>query len=133
MHRTTSPLLRGALYADALASGAMGLLMAGGADLLAPLLGLPRALLFWSGLALLPFALFVGWIARRREPPQVAVKAVLIVNLAWVTASALVLALLPVAPAALGYAFITLQALAVLALAAAQWIGLTRAHRSALA
>ena len=133
MHLTTNPHLRGALLADALASGAMGLLMAGGAELAAPLLGLPRALLFWSGLALLPFALFVSWIARRREPPQVAVQTVLLVNLAWVAASALVLTLLPVAPTALGYVFITLQALAVLALAAAQWIGLTRAHRAAVA
>ena len=56
-----SSLLRFALLADALASGAMGVLMAAGAGLLAPFLGLPRPLLLWAGLLLIPFALLVAW------------------------------------------------------------------------
>ena len=51
-----STLLRYALIGDAVASGATGLLMAGGSGLLAGLLGLPEELLRVAGLVLLPYA-----------------------------------------------------------------------------
>ena len=46
--------LKKTLLADAIVSGAAALLMAAGAGLLAPLLGLPAGLLFWAGIVLLP-------------------------------------------------------------------------------
>jgi len=120
-------LLRLALLADALASGAMGVLMAAGAGLLSPFLGLPSPLLLWAGLLLIPFALFVAWTGTREQPPGSAAGAIVLVNLAWVAGSAGLLALLPQAPTALGYAFVIAQALAVLLLALMQWAGLSRA------
>jgi hypothetical protein len=125
-----SSLLRLALLADAAASGAMGVLMAAGGDLLAPLLGLPPQLLLWAGLALIPFAALVGWAGTRQAPPHGVAKAIVAINLAWVTGSAVLPALLPAAPTALGLAFVTAQAVAVLALATLQWVGLGRAERA---
>jgi hypothetical protein len=127
-----SALLRFALLADALASGAMGVLMAAGAGVLAPLLGLPLPLLLWAGLPLIPFALFVGWAGTREQPPTGAAWAIVIVNLAWVAGSVVLLAVLPQAPTILGYAFVIAQALAVLVLAVLQWAGLGRAGGSAV-
>ncbi len=128
-----SSLLRFALLADALASGAMGVLMAVGAGLLSPFLGLPSPLLFWAGLLLIPFALLVAWTGTRAEPPAGAAGAIAVVNLAWVAGSAALLVLLPQAPTALGYAFIAAQALAVLVLALMQWTGIGRAGRAVAA
>lgn len=51
-----SPLLRYALIGDALASGATGLLLAGGTGLPTGLLGLPEQLMRYAGLFLLPYA-----------------------------------------------------------------------------
>ena len=128
-----SALLRLALLADALASGAMGVLMAAGASLLAPLLGLPSQLLFWAGTLLMPFALLVARTGAREQPPGVAAGAIVLVNLAWVIGSVALLAVLPQAPTALGYAFVIAQALAVLVLALMQWAGIARAARTVVA
>jgi hypothetical protein len=58
-------LLRRALLGDAIISGATGLLMLGGATLLASLLALPEPLLRYAGLVLLPFAAFVAYVGSR--------------------------------------------------------------------
>jgi hypothetical protein len=108
----------------------MGVLMAAGGGLLAPLLGLPPLLLLWAGLALIPFAALVAWAGTRQVPPHGVAKAIVAVNLAWVAASAVLPVLLPAAPTALGLAFISMQAVAVLALAILQWVGLGHAERA---
>jgi len=128
-----SSLLRFALLADALASGAMGVLMAAGAGLLSAFLGLPASLLFWAGAILIPFALLVAWAGTRDAPQGSVVGAIVLVNLAWVVGSFVLFGLLPQAPGALGYAFVIAQALAVLLLALMQWIGLSRSGRAAAA
>jgi hypothetical protein len=128
-----SSLLRFALLADALASGATGVLMAAGAGLLAPILGLPSPLLLWAGVLLIPFALLVAWSGAREQPPGGVAGAIVLVNLAWVVGSVALLALLPQAPTALGYAFVIAQALAVLVLALMQWTGIARAGRTPVA
>src|ERR1041384_5285214 len=51
--------LRFALLADAVASGATGLMMIAGADLLTGLLGLPVALMREAGLVLVPYVALV--------------------------------------------------------------------------
>lgn len=66
MSITVTPFLRNVLFADALVSGAAGILMMLGAPLLSPLLGLPQDLLFWAGLALVPSPC---WWFLRGEPP----------------------------------------------------------------
>ena len=115
-----------ALGADAVASGATGALMLFGAGPLAGLLGLPEPLLRAAGLALLPFAAFVGWLATRERPSRPLVWAVVVVNLLWVVDSAALLLSGWVAPTALGYAFVIAQAVAVAVLAELQVIAQRR-------
>jgi len=123
----TTPFLRLALLGDAAASGATGLLLAAGAGPLAGLLGLPEPLLRSAGLILLPYAALVAWAGARPALPRNAVRAIIVINLLWVLDSAALLAFGPVAPRALGVAFVLAQALVVLGFAAAQWTALRRA------
>lgn len=125
---TPAPLLRLALLGDALASGAMGLLMLGGGPLLAGLLGLPAGLLQGAGLVLLPYAAAIAWLARRESLPAWSVLAVIGVNLVWAADSLLLLASGWVAPSGFGIAFVAAQALAVAGFAVAQWLGLRQSR-----
>ena len=113
----TSTFLRTVLLADALVSGATGLLMLLGAGPLEPLLQIPATLLRGAGLALLPYAAFVGMLARREALPRAAVWAVDCVALlfsGWI------------APSGLGIAFVLMQAVVVAAFAELQVLGLRR-------
>ena len=83
MSNRPSTFLRRVLFADAAISGVSGLLMALGAGQLSALLGLPEPLLRYAGLALLPWAALVAWLALRDAPPRVAVGAVILGNLLW--------------------------------------------------
>ncbi|KYF53049.1 hypothetical protein BE08_00460, partial [Sorangium cellulosum] len=104
---SSSPLfLRRALLADAIVSGATGLLMLAGAAPLAGVVGLPEALLRWSGASLLPFAALVAWVGTRERPARAAVLAVVVANALWVIDSVLLLATGWVEPTALGHAFV---------------------------
>ena len=121
-----SPLLRQALLADAATSAAFGLLMLIAAGPMSHLLGLPETLLRLSGIVLLPFAAFVGYLGLRDGVNRMAVWAVVIVNALWVADSVLLLASGWVAPTSAGYAFVIAQALAVLMYAEFQYVGLRR-------
>jgi hypothetical protein len=118
--------LRYALLADAVASGATGLLMIAGAGLLEGLLGLPVALMREAGLVLVPYVAFVAWVGTRAEISRPAVQAVIVMNALWVVGSVVVLAGGFVAPTVLGYAFVIVQAVVVGVLAELQFIGLRR-------
>lgn len=120
--------LRYALLADAVASGATGLLMIAGAGLLEGLLGLPAALMREAGLVLVPYVAFVAWVGTREIITRGAVKAVIALNVLWVAASVLLLVSGWVAPTALGTAFVIAQAAAVALFAELQFIGLRRSH-----
>lgn len=122
----SSSLLQTALLADAVVSGATGLLLAFGADPLALWLGLPAALLRGAGLSLLPFAALLVWLARRRSPARLLVWAVIAYNALWTVDSLWLLASGWVSPTLLGYAFVVAQALAVALLAGWQYLGLRR-------
>jgi hypothetical protein len=128
---TRTPFLRLALLSDAATSGATGLLLVTAAEPLAPLLGLPTTLLHGAGFVLLPYAAFVAWAGTRDTPPRWAVRAAIIINLLWTADSALLLAVGPVAPAALGIAFVLAQALVVLGFAVMQWSALRHAKAGA--
>ncbi len=121
-----NPFLRNALFIDAAASGATGLLMLAGAGLVAGLLGLPEPLLRWAGAVLIPYVAFVAWIASRDRIPVAGVWAVIACNALWAAASMLLLVAGWVAPTALGYAFVIGQALVVAALGELQYAGLRR-------
>ncbi|MDE3737252.1 MULTISPECIES: hypothetical protein [Pseudomonas] len=125
-HLDMSPLLRRALQADALASGAMGLLLALAAGPLEELLGLPRSLLLGAGIGLLPFALVLGWLANRTTVRRGWIWAVLAINAVWVIDSLSLLALGWVEPTLLGKVFVIGQAVAVAVLAELEFFGLRR-------
>ena len=118
--------LRYALLADAVASGATGLLMIAGAGLLEGLLGLPTALTREAGLVLLPYVAFVAWVGTRAAISRPAVQAVIAMNVLWVAGSVVVLVGGFVAPTVLGYAFVIAQAVVVGVFAELQFIGLRR-------
>lgn len=124
--------LRFALIADAVASGATGLMMIAGADLLTGLLGLPVALLREAGLLLVPYVALVAYVGTRQNIPHGAVKAVITLNVLWVLASVGLLVSGFVTPTALGYAFVIFQATVVGVFAELQLIGLRR-ERAAMA
>ena len=121
--------LRRALILDALASGATALLMIAGAGLVESLLGLPAALLRGAGLVLVPYVAFVVYAGTRDIISRSAVWMIIVANMAWAAASALLLVSGWVAPAALGYAFVIAQAVAVALLGELQYMGLRRGVR----
>jgi len=91
------------------------------------MLGLPAALLFYAGLALLPIAAFMAWVATREQPPLAGVWLVILGNAGWVAGSVALLFL--VSPTALGYAFVIGQAAIVAGLAELEYVS-TRAARA---
>lgn len=127
MSITVTPFLRNVLFADALVSGAAGILMMLGAPLLAPLLGLPAELLFWAGIALVPFVAMLVVIARRATVSKLVMIDIININALWVIGSFGLLVSGLVAPNLLGIAFVTAQALTVAVFAELQFVGIRRA------
>jgi hypothetical protein len=127
MSITVTPFLRSVLHADALISGAAGLLMMLGAPLLSPLLELPAELLFWAGLILLPFVAMLVVIARRATVSKLVMIDIIAINALWVVGSFGLLLSGVVTPNALGIAFVVGQALAVAVFAELQFSGIRRA------
>lgn len=117
-------LLRNILALDALTCMATGLLLSTTASTLSAPLGLSAALLRGAGLSLFPFAVFLAYLAKRSEIPAKPVWLAIGVNLLWVLDSALLFAW--TAPTALGYAFVTVQALAVLVISGFEIAGVRR-------
>jgi hypothetical protein len=122
---TNTIFLRRVLALDALSCLAMGLPMGLGAATLAPLFGLPEPLVRIAGLALLPLAAFIGWLASRPAPPRPLVWVVILGNLAWTAESFITLG--QSQATALGTAFVSAQAVAVLGLALLEYAGLRKA------
>ncbi|HKC49292.1 MAG TPA: hypothetical protein VKF60_00765 [Myxococcota bacterium] len=127
----SSRFLRLALAADAVATGVTALALFGLAKPLSSLFQLPAELLFGAGLSLVPFVAFVGGVARSQSPRPAAVWAVIACNLAWVAGSAALALSGAIAPNALGYAFVALQAVVAGAFAELELVGLRRARISA--
>jgi hypothetical protein len=127
MNTQSISFVRRLLLTDALVSGATGAMMAGAAPILEPWLGLPAPLLRFAGIALLPFAAIVGWLALQTSPARAGVRAIIATNFAWVAASILLLLVGGVNPTALGIAFVIFQAVVVGVLGELQYVGLRRA------
>jgi hypothetical protein len=122
-----SSFLRRALLADALVSGAAGIVTSAGATTLAPLLGLPAGLLLGAGLVLFPWTAALLWMTRKAAVSAAAVWTVIVLNVAWVVESVWVALGGVVQPTVLGQVFIAVQALAVLVFAELEFIGMRRA------
>jgi hypothetical protein len=121
-----SLFLRRALQADAIFSGAGAAMFGLGAGLLAPLCNLPESLLRESGLFLVAYAAFVGWLGLRESLPRIVVGVVVVGNAAWTLASVALLLSGAVTPNLLGEALVATQAIVVGLLAELQFIGLRR-------
>ena len=110
---TAATTLATILRVDAAACGGMGLLLLAAAPQLAVLLGLPLELLRTVGALLVPFGVFLFWLAPRASRRRAVVRAVVAGNWAWVVAS-IVLVASPASPrTSIGYAFVVLQAVIV--------------------
>lgn len=113
-----SSTLRTALWTDAAVSGAAGALQLAGGDALAAQFGLPPALSLGTGAFLIGYAAMLVAMARAPRLHAGLLALVVLGNLGW----ALGCLALPMAglvdPAALGLAWLLLQALAVVGFAA---------------
>jgi hypothetical protein len=127
-----SQFLRRALLADAIFSGVSAVGLTLGAGMFASLLNLPEALLRESGLFLIAYAIFVGWLGTRASMPKALVLIVVVGNAAWTLASIALLFSGMVSPNLLGEIVVVAQAIATGVFAELQYIGL-RKSGSALA
>jgi len=118
--------LRNVLRADALSCVACGLLQVVFKGQMAQLLGLPPALLAYTGEFLLVYAAVVAFISTRDPLPRPLVWLLLAGNLGWSIACALLLLSGRVAPSMLGTVYGVVQALTVAVLAELQFFGLRR-------
>lgn len=126
-----SVLLSRALAADAVVTFAVALAMLVGAAPLAPWLGLPETLLRFAGLGLVPYAAWVGWLARRATLARATVGLVVACNLLWAVDCLVLLVSGWVRPTLLGQAFVVAQVVAVIAFAELQFMGLRRSPAQA--
>jgi hypothetical protein len=126
-------MLRMALMGDAAMSAVASLLMIGGAGILSEFLELPQTLLSYAGLVIIPYVILLGILAKRAALPSAMVWAVISVNILWSLASALLLVAGWVLPNAYGYAFVIVQAVAVLAFAEFQYFALRQASKENVA
>jgi hypothetical protein len=122
--------LRRLLIADALVSLASGALLCLGAAPLADFLRMPRQLLFWVGVILLPFAAANAWLARRAAALRLAVQALILWNFCWAAESVLAMLTGWLQPSLAGTLVMLGQAFVVASLASFQYFD-TRSRRSA--
>lgn len=118
--------LRHVLRADALSCLACGLLQVLFPGQMARLLGLPDALLAYTGEFLLVYAAVVAFVAMRVPVPRPLVWLLVAGNLGWALSCVLLLISGSVAPTMLGTAYVLVQALTVGVLAELQFFGLRR-------
>ena len=121
-----SSFLRRALLADAVFSGVSALALTFGAGAFGKLLSLPEALLLETGLFLIAYAAFVGWLGSRRSTLKALVLIVIVGNAAWTLASIALLFSGAVSPNLLGQVFVVAQAIATGVFAELQYIGLSK-------
>jgi hypothetical protein len=92
----------------------------------ASLLDLPETLLRESGLFLIAYAIFVGWLGMRPSMPKALVMIVVAGNAAWTLASIALLLSGAVSPNLLGEIVVVVQAIATGVFAELQYIGLRK-------
>lgn len=127
----STPLLRWALIADAVATGATGLLLLLLAAPLSELLRVPAPLLGWIGVVLVPYGAVIAWLGMRPSLSRRVVVTVIAANVLWTVDSVIFAFSGWVDPSAFGYAFILFQAVVVAGFAELQWMGLRRAAMAA--
>jgi len=121
----SSPL-RAVLLVDAVTCIAMGAVLTAGSSLVATLTAIPPALLLYAGFALFPIAAFMVAVAAPAATWRPGVSLIVVGNALWVAGSLWLMVSGWIAPNALGYAFIAVQAVAVAVLAALEHSALRR-------
>ncbi|WP_225785080.1 hypothetical protein [Xenophilus sp. Marseille-Q4582] len=114
---------------DAASCALTGALQLGLTDTLARLTGLPAGLLTGTGVFLLAYAAVAAWVAGRQPVPRTLIGLIAVGNFGWAAGCALLMAAGPFALTGLGMAWLLAQALTVVLLGEAQWMGL-RATRT---
>ncbi|MGW1886843.1 hypothetical protein [Streptomyces sp. NPDC001970] len=125
LSRTTEPrtALRRFLALDAVVTAANGLAYLAASGPLGRLLGVDATLLLALGVFLALFAVGVGLLAARPQPPAGPVKLVVDANAAWVVLSVVALVAW-LEPSAAGALWIVMQAMTVAGFAGLQWFAL---------
>ena len=118
--------LRYVLFADAASCLSTGALQLAFTPQLADLLRLPAGLLQATGLFLVAYAAVVAFVGARDPIPRGPVWLFVAGNFAWAAGCVALLAATPLAPSALGQAWVIAQAVTVVVLAELQWAGLRR-------
>lgn len=126
MTLSTSRFLRWVLLVDAVLTGATALLMTFAAPVLADVLRLPVSLLLAAGIVLIPYAALVAYLGTRARVRASTIWALIVCNLLWGIDCAFVAFSGWVEPSALGYAFIAVQVVVVIAFAELQYTALRR-------
>jgi hypothetical protein len=121
-----SQFLRRALLADAIFSAAGAIGFTFGASAFASLFNLPETLLLETGLFLIAYAAFVGWLGTRAQAPKALIMIVVAGNAAWTLASIALLFSGAVSPNMLGEIMVVAQAIATGVFAELQYVGLRR-------
>ena len=121
-----SSFLSRALLADAVFSGVSAIGLAFGAGVLATFLNLPEALLRESGLFLIAYSAFVGWLGTRQTVLKALVWLVITGNAAWTLGSIALLFSGAVSPNLTGMIVVVAQAIATGVFAELQYIGLRK-------
>lgn len=126
MPRRSGGLLQRALLTDALASGAAAILLLAAAEWLSPYLGLSVSFIRGVGLVLIPWTILLFIVANGPRRRPFAIGSIIAVNLLWVVASAGLLIAEVVSPTNLGTAVVIVQAVVVVGIASAQFLGWSR-------
>jgi hypothetical protein len=119
-----SSLLKKALAADAVVSGAVALLQVSMPDALSRLLMLPRGLIVETGAFLVAYTVLLIVLTRSARLWPVLVTVVVLGNVAWAAGCATLLGASLVQPGPLGMAYVAVQAVAVLVFAGLEYLGL---------
>ncbi|MGV7212008.1 hypothetical protein [Bradyrhizobium sp. UFLA05-112] len=128
-----SSFLRRALFADAIFSGISAVGLTFDASAVASLFNLPEALLRETGLFLIVYAAFVGWLASRSSVPKALVTLVVVGNAAWTAASIALLFSGAVSPNLAGELMVVAQAIATGVFAELQYVGLRKSGSAVVA
>jgi hypothetical protein len=121
-----STFLRSVLLIDAVTCAASGLILLVASQAVSRILGLPVALVVFSGVILLPFAAFLAYLATREHLSRRAVWAVIILNVLWTIDSILILFAGWITPTELGSALVAAQAIGVAVLAGLEYMGMRK-------
>jgi hypothetical protein len=123
---SSDQLLRTALWIDAGVSAASGVLQLAATQTVHTLTGIGTLLLTSSGWFLLAYGAFIAFLARLPHPPAGVVWLLILGNPVWALGCAALLTQHHAAYSALGNAWLVVNILFVLGIAALQYLGLRR-------